>query len=114
MSDALVSRFDDAAADHARRRATETSFRLQVAAARSFLPESPGRVLDLGCGSGIMPLVLATGAGAVSRNNIGLVVSVGLSVGTLFTLFVIPVMYSLMAKQHSEVAEVDLMVNEVS
>jgi len=51
---------------------------------------------------GIMPLVLATGAGAVSRNNIGLVVTVGLSVGTLFTLFVIPVMYSLLAKQHSE------------
>ena len=63
---------------------------------------------------GIMPLVLATGAGAVSRNNIGLVVSVGLSVGTLFTLFVIPVMYSLMAKQHSEVAEVEVMVREVS
>ena len=47
---------------------------------------------------GAMPLVLATGAGAVSRNNIGLVVTVGLSVGTLFTLFVIPVMYSLLAR----------------
>jgi len=55
---------------------------------------------------GIMPLVLATGAGAVSRNNIGLVVSVGLSVGTLFTLFVIPVMYSLLAKQHEALEEV--------
>ena len=53
---------------------------------------------------GIMPLVLASGAGAVSRNNIGLVVTVGLSVGTLFTLFVIPVMYSLLAKQHNQEA----------
>jgi multidrug efflux pump len=54
---------------------------------------------------GIMPLVLATGAGAVSRNNIGLVITVGLSVGTLFTLFVVPVMYALIAKQHSEVPQ---------
>jgi len=56
---------------------------------------------------GIMPLVLATGAGAVSRNNIGLVVAVGLSVGTLFTLFVIPVMYSLLAKDHEAIREIE-------
>jgi multidrug efflux pump len=56
---------------------------------------------------GIMPLVLATGAGAVSRNNIGLVVAVGLSVGTLFTLFVIPVMYSLLAKEHEAFEEIE-------
>jgi multidrug efflux pump len=56
---------------------------------------------------GIMPLVLASGAGAVSRNNIGLVVAVGLSVGTLFTLFVIPVMYSLLAKEHHETYEIE-------
>ncbi len=56
---------------------------------------------------GIMPLVLATGAGAVSRNNIGVVVTVGLSVGTLFTLFVIPVMYSLLAKDHEALREIE-------
>ena len=56
---------------------------------------------------GIMPLVLAPGAGAVSRNNIGLVVAVGLSVGTLFTLFVIPVMYSLLAKDHEALREIE-------
>jgi len=56
---------------------------------------------------GVMPLVLASGAGAVSRNNIGLVITVGLSVGTLFTLFVVPVMYSLIAKDfdHEKEAE---------
>ena len=48
---------------------------------------------------GILPLVAATGAGAVSRNNIGLVITVGLSVGTLFTLFVVPVMYALISRQ---------------
>ncbi|MCW9023235.1 MAG: efflux RND transporter permease subunit [Gammaproteobacteria bacterium] len=51
---------------------------------------------------GVMPLVYASGAGAVSRNNIGLVITVGLSIGTLFTLFVVPVMYSLIAKTYDQ------------
>jgi multidrug efflux pump len=54
---------------------------------------------------GVMPLVLASGAGAVSRNNIGLVITVGLSIGTLFTLFVVPVMYSLIAEDFDREAE---------
>ncbi len=54
---------------------------------------------------GVMPLVLAEGAGAISRYNIGLVVTVGLSIGTLFTLFVVPVMYSLIAKEFDEELE---------
>ena len=54
---------------------------------------------------GVMPLVLASGAGAVSRNNIGLVITVGLSVGTLFTLFVVPVMYSLLAEDFDKDVE---------
>ena len=56
---------------------------------------------------GVMPLVLAEGAGAISRYNIGLVVTVGLSVGTLFTLFVIPVMYSLIAKEFDSELETE-------
>ena len=48
--------------------------------------------------------MMAAGAGAVSRNNIGLVITVGLSIGTLFTLFVVPVMYSLIAEDFDEVA----------
>lgn len=42
---------------------------------------------------GVTPLVLANGAGAVSRSNIGLVIASGMMVGTLFTLFVVPSMY---------------------
>lgn len=59
---------------------------------------------------GILPLVLASGAGAVSRNNIGLVISVGLSVGTLFTLFVVPVMYALIASNSKEATEEERML----
>ncbi|OHC28127.1 MAG: multidrug efflux protein [Pseudomonadales bacterium RIFCSPLOWO2_12_59_9] len=47
---------------------------------------------------GMLPLILASGAGAVSRYDIGLVIATGMSVGTLFTLFVLPCVYSLLAK----------------
>ena len=47
---------------------------------------------------GVIPLVMATGAGAASRFNIGLVITTGISIGTCFTLFVVPAMYLLIAK----------------
>lgn len=47
---------------------------------------------------GSVPLALAHGAGAESRHSIGWVIVGGLLVGTLFTLFVIPTMYTLIAK----------------
>jgi len=47
---------------------------------------------------GVFPLLIATGPGAVSRFNIGLVVTTGMLIGTLFTLFVVPSMYLLMSK----------------
>ena len=46
---------------------------------------------------GMVPLILATGAGAVSRFDIGLVIATGMSIGTLFTLFVLPCVYTLLA-----------------
>lgn len=50
--------------------------------------------------AGVIPLTLASGAGAASRFSIGIVISSGLSVGTLFTLFVLPVIYSFLAEDH--------------
>jgi multidrug efflux pump len=47
---------------------------------------------------GMVPLILASGAGAVSRFDIGLVIATGMSIGTLFTLFVLPCVYSLLAQ----------------
>ena len=49
---------------------------------------------------GHLPLVLASGPGAAARNSIGMVLVTGMTVGTLFTLFVVPVFYSLIAAQH--------------
>ncbi len=53
---------------------------------------------------GVMPLIMASGAGAASRYNMGLVIASGLSIGTLFTLFVLPAVYLVLAANHSEAA----------
>jgi len=51
---------------------------------------------------GVVPLIVATGAGALSRFSMGLVIASGLAVGTLFTLFVVPAVYVLLAADHSK------------
>ncbi|OGT46696.1 MAG: multidrug efflux protein [Gammaproteobacteria bacterium RIFCSPHIGHO2_12_FULL_38_11] len=47
---------------------------------------------------GVVPLIFAVGASAISRFDIGLVIATGISIGTLFTLFVVPSMYLLIAE----------------
>lgn len=54
--------------------------------------------------AGHFPLVLVTGAGAEARNSIGLVLVGGMAIGTLFTLFVVPSLYMLIAKKHAAIA----------
>lgn len=49
---------------------------------------------------GVLPLLIASGAGAVSRFDIGLVISTGLIIGTGFTLFMVPAMYTYIAADH--------------
>jgi multidrug efflux pump len=58
---------------------------------------------------GVMPLILASGAGAVSRYNMGLVIASGLSIGTFFTLFVVPAMYMLLGADHGHEARAEEM-----
>ena len=50
---------------------------------------------------GVLPLVFARGEGGASRYAIGLVISTGLAIGTLFTLFVVPGVYMLIGATHS-------------
>jgi len=50
---------------------------------------------------GVVPLIVATGAGAASRYNMGLVIASGMSIGTLFTLFVVPAFYMMLAAKHA-------------
>ncbi|MFM1890966.1 MAG: hypothetical protein RLZ44_43, partial [Pseudomonadota bacterium] len=48
----------------------------------------------------MVPLLTASGPGAVSRFDIGLVIATGLGIGTLFTLYVVPAVYLLLARRH--------------
>ncbi len=57
--------------------------------------------------AGHFPLTLVTGAGAAARNSIGLVLVGGMFIGTLFTLFVIPSLYMLIARDHGRDRERD-------
>lgn len=51
---------------------------------------------------GVLPLIMATGAGAVSRFNMGLVIATGIAIGTLFTLFVVPAVYLMIGENHAK------------
>ncbi len=63
--------------------------------------------------AGHFPLTLVTGAGAAARNSIGLVLVGGIFIGTLFTLFVIPSIYMLIARDHSKDRGQDAIYSEV-
>ncbi|HQT60763.1 MAG TPA: efflux RND transporter permease subunit [Acidiphilium sp.] len=49
---------------------------------------------------GVLPLIIASGAGAAARFNMGMVIAAGLSIGTLFTLFVLPAVYMVVGQKH--------------
>ena len=81
-----------------KREAIETSAKVRF---RPILMTTAAMVL------GVIPLIMANGAGALSRYNIGLVIATGISIGTLFTLFVVPAMYMLIAEDLSEKPAMD-------
>jgi multidrug efflux pump len=77
---------------HSRREAIEMAAGIRL---RPILMTTAAMVL------GVVPLIVASGAGAVSRFNMGLVIATGLAIGTLFTLFVVPAVYMLIAEDHA-------------
>jgi multidrug efflux pump len=58
--------------------------------------------------AGAVPLAFAAGAGAASRQEIGWVIVGGMSFGTLLTLFVVPTVYTLLARRRGSAAEAKL------
>ncbi len=54
---------------------------------------------------GMVPLLIASGAGAKSRFDIGLVIAAGMTIGTMFTLFVLPVIYTFLARKRTREGE---------
>jgi multidrug efflux pump len=55
--------------------------------------------------AGHTPLVIATGPGAGARNSIGIMLVSGMIIGTMFTLFVVPSIYMLVARRHAPLVE---------
>ncbi|MFC4893011.1 efflux RND transporter permease subunit [Pseudofrancisella aestuarii] len=62
---------------------------------------------------GVIPLIFSSGAGAVSRNCIGVVISSGLVVGAIFSLFVLPVVYMYVAEDKSKFLEREKREDEI-
>jgi multidrug efflux pump len=54
---------------------------------------------------GHLPLVFASGPGAGARNSIGIVLVTGMIIGTVFTLFVVPAIYTVVAKKWEAATE---------
>ncbi len=52
---------------------------------------------------GVIPLLIATGAGATGRFAIGIVIAAGMLIGTIFTLFVVPTIYTFLARHHQRI-----------
>lgn len=63
---------------------------------------------------GHFPLVLVSGAGAEARNSIGIILVAGMLIGTVFTLFILPSVYMVLASRHQRVQETDEQVQPVS
>jgi multidrug efflux pump len=61
---------------------------------------------------GAIPLALATGAGAESRQQIGWVIVGGLLLGTLLTLFIIPTAYTLLARRRQSISDAETAIAE--
>jgi len=80
---------------HSKREAVEMAAGIRL---RPILMTTAAMVL------GVLPLIMASGAGAVSRFNMGLVIATGIAIGTLFTLFVVPAVYLLLGQDHSREA----------
>jgi multidrug efflux pump len=62
---------------------------------------------------GHLPLVFVSGPGSQARNSIGMVLVTGMTLGTLFTLVVVPVFYSLIAAEHRPEEIIDVKTNEM-
>jgi multidrug efflux pump len=63
---------------------------------------------------GHLPLVFVSGPGSEARNSIGTVLVAGMAIGTVFTLFVVPVFYSLIAAQHVAERDVEIADDPIS
>jgi multidrug efflux pump len=82
--------------------------KLEAIREASVLRLRPVMMTSIATIAGHTPLIFASGPGAEARNSIGIVLVLGMTIGTFFTLFVLPSVYMLIAKQHQHESEEEL------
>ncbi len=87
--------------------------KLEAVAQAARIRLRPIMMVSVATVAGHFPLTLVTGAGAAARNSIGLVLVGGMTIGTIFTLFIVPSLYMLIAKEHHEKSLMDPEIEDV-
>jgi len=106
---ALVARNGNLSVESANSQQEEGMSKIDAVLAAASTRMRPILMTTVATVAGHFPLTLVTGAGAVARNSIGIVLVGGMTIGTLFTLFIVPSLYVLIAKdhRHGSAAEVE-------
>ncbi len=94
----LISKHGILIVDFANRKVAEGTDRSDAVREAAALRLRPILMTTFATVLGVVPLLVAFGAGANSRFSIGLMIAAGMTVGTLFTLFVLPVIYEFMGR----------------
>ncbi len=96
----LIARNGILVVEFANKLQEEGMAKLQAIREASSLRLRPVMMTSVATVAGHTPLIFAAGAGAEARNSIGIVLVLGMTIGTFFTLFVLPSVYMLLAKDH--------------
>ncbi len=85
--------------------ATEGLSKLEAVEKAASIRLRPILMTTLAMVLGVVPLIVTSGPGAPPRNQLGLVIITGLGIGALFSLYIVPVMYLYLARDHAKAAE---------
>ena len=101
----LISKHGILIVDFANKKIEEGVSRMEAVLEAAVLRLRPILMTTFATVLGVVPLLLAFGAGANSRFAIGLTISAGMAVGTLFTLFVLPTFYLILGREDARSPE---------
>jgi len=96
----LIARNGILVVEFANRLQEEGATKLEAIRQAAVIRLRPVLMTSIATVAGHLPLIFASGAGAEARNSIGVVLVFGIAIGTFFTLFVLPSVYVLIAKDH--------------
>lgn len=96
----LIARNGILVVEFANKLQEEGMSKIEAVRQASVLRLRPVLMTSIATVAGHTPLIFAEGAGAEARNSIGIVLVLGMTIGTIFTLFVLPSIYVLLAKDH--------------